>query len=192
MTIMSIVGALMYGIVLLVCLLAATSCGKFAHASARRLVCHWLGAGGVFALLIVARVALWEDRTRDYFRAAFRTAGEYDVRWEFQLALIGGVGVLTALCLGLWLREWRRAASDSIRKLVLLSRLGLLGLVPLYGLRIASHHAVDRLLYTGPLRINWVAEAGLCALVAGSAWLFSARQRGWTAFRQGSARRDRR
>ena len=155
----SIFALFFYGLVILACLAAARAPGRGRE---RR---QWLVAALVFALLIALRLLDGEQRLRAIFREIVRNTGGYDQRWALQLPLavaVAGLGVFLVLRFA---RRWQAAPRGSRRRLVLLAEAGLWGLVPLYLLRLVSLHAVDAVLYAGPLRLNWIIEGILCLMV---------------------------
>ena len=168
----SMLGAVFYALVVLASIFAARTAWRHHHVQIRGMAPFWIGSALVFAGLVAARVTLAEDRLRALLRLQLREAGSYDEREAVQLAASLAALAIAALFALWWGRGWVRSRGDPIRRMVRLAQLGIAGMVPLWGLRIASLHAVDRLLYSGPLRLNWIIDIGLAATVGLAAVLF--------------------
>jgi cell division protein FtsW (lipid II flippase) len=139
---------------------------------------HWLACAAVFAGLIAMRLINAEERLRGSAREWVRQSGNYAQRGELQLPLALLIGVIGVAVAAQFVRQWRRERPFSRARLVLAARFALLGLVPLFGLRLVSLHAVDQVLYHGPLRLNWLAEGAICLAVGGCAAFYARRKRG--------------
>jgi cell division protein FtsW (lipid II flippase) len=166
---------MLYVLVIVACLAAAPVAAR--QPNRRGDAIHWLAAAAVFAGLIALRVSQAEERARGAAREWLRQTGSYAQRaeWQAPLALLIA---LAAVGGAVWFaRAWRRERPFSRARLVLASRFALLCLVPLFGLRLVSLHAVDQVLYRGPLRANWLAEGAICAVVGGCAAFFALRKR---------------
>ncbi|MGB3166565.1 MAG: hypothetical protein WBA68_07315 [Alteraurantiacibacter sp.] len=95
--------------------------------------------------------------------------GLYDGRWGAQAALSILVIVIAAGALWIAWRQWPGWRDRNLAG-VWLARWATLGFAPLMLARLVSWHPLDRLLYTGPVRLNWVSDIGLtgaCALGIG-------------------------
>lgn len=133
---------------------------------------EWLIVAGFFVFLIAIRFANLEERAREGLRLAVRGAGDYGERREFQAPLASATIVLAAIVVALAWRTWPAKAFSRERRLVMIARLAMLGYAPLYMLRIISFHTTDHLLYAGPLRLNWLIDAGLVVTVIVCALLY--------------------
>lgn len=169
---MSMAAIGLYLAVLVACLLAA----RAAIAGARALrdgrrgdVAHWLALAALLALLAAFRLLEGEDLIRHGARGAMVGMGNYGGRRAVQVplavaALLAGIG-----CGWLFVRRWRAARPGSRARPVLVARFAALAFAPLYGLRLVSLHQTDRLLYDGPLPLNWILEGLICVALAGAA-----------------------
>lgn len=163
----SLAAIVVYAGVLGICLYAASVARSAGGRQGE--VRHWLASAGIFASLAIFRLANGEDRVRALGRGAISAAGELADRAVVQVPL--AIGVLLAVIVLAWrfARSWQISRRGSRERPVLLSRYALLALVPLYTLRLVSLHQTDWLLYSGPIRINWLLEGGICLVVAGAA-----------------------
>jgi len=173
---MSQLAVLVYGLVMLACLAAVRAAAP--QSDRRGDLYHWLACIAAFAGMIALRVGQVEDRSRDAARGWAQQAGEYQSRFELQLPVVLLMAALGLVIAYVFIRLWRASRRGSRARLVLLSRFAVLGLVPLFGLRLASLHQIDRVLYSGPLRINWMIEGVICVVVGGCAALYFLRIRG--------------
>lgn len=175
MSIASILGVALYALVILACAPAALAARKFPDRPGD--LRHWLACAVIFAGLALLRLVEGEDRLRAIARALSRGSGEYAERAIVQVPL-AILAALAALAIG-WLfwRRWQANRPASRARLVIAARFALLALVPLYGLRLISLHQIDRLLYSGPLRLNWLIEGGLCLVVGAAALLYARKLR---------------
>lgn len=153
----------------------------------------WISAAGTFAVLFVFRLLAVEERARAAARAWFVARGAYEERWTWQPAVTSLIIVTAALALvWLFLRNWPGARAPLPEKAHRFARLAILGFVPLYALRLVSFHAFDRILYAGPLRLNWVIDGGLTLAVAAAAVAYLHAFSRFGKFRVAPGRRDRR
>lgn len=175
MSLMSQMAVIGYCVVILACIAAMRVAAQ--HPDRRRDIANWLVAAVVFAGLAGFRIGQMEDRLREFARGWLRADGVYEIRAELQVPLVGLI-VLAALgMLFLFYRLWRRERPASRARLVLLAQFALLGLVPLFALRLVSLHQVDTVLYGGALRLNWLIEGAICLAVGGSAAMYTLRKR---------------
>ena len=175
MSLMSQIAVIAYCMIVLACVAAIRVAAQ--HPDRRSDMTHWLAAAAVFAGLAAFRIGQIEDRLRDFARDASKADGVYELRAEVQVPLVVLAGLVGLGMMFLLVRLWRRERPGSRARLVLLSRFALLGLVPLFGLRLVSLHQVDYVLYSGPVRINWLIEGAICAAVGGSAAVYTLRKR---------------
>ncbi|WP_149036396.1 hypothetical protein [Aurantiacibacter atlanticus] len=119
----------------------------------------------MFALLMIARVLAWENRAREYLRAWAENSHIYQDRWSFQ-APIMAVGIIL-ICLFVLACWWKRPRPwhDPPQRFLRYAIMAAFCMAPLYALRIVSMHAFDRFLYSGPIRLNWLAEAAIVLAV---------------------------
>ena len=133
---------------------------------------RWLGCAGFFGLLVVVRMLEVEEKIRVALRAISRGMGEYDARSGLQVPLVGATLILLMVLAFFTYRSWTARKASWSGRLVLLGQIATLGFLPLYALRIISLHQVDRILYGGGFRLNWILDLGLTALAAGAAVLY--------------------
>ena len=175
MSLTSQLAVFLYGLVILTCLAAAPVAAR--QPDRRSDLWHWLAAAVVFAGLGALRLVQAEDRIRGFAREWSRAAGAYQDRTGLQIAAVVAIVVIGCVFTGLFIRSWRASRPFSRARLVLVSRFALLGLIPLFALRLVSLHAVDRVLYNGPIRLNWMLEGAISLAVGGSAILYARRKR---------------
>ncbi|MDE1467466.1 hypothetical protein [Aurantiacibacter sp. D1-12] len=143
----------------------------------RRDTKKWLACAAVFVVLAIARLTDFEELSRNALRTWAREGGAYAQREQLQLPatiLVAIAGVVTAFWL---LRIWQRGNMTVRSRLAFLSICASCAFAPLYGLRITSLHVTDRLLYSGPIRLNWVIDIGLTLTVLICAALYVRRSR---------------
>lgn len=128
----------------------------------------------LFVVLILLRAFDVEVAVREGLRDLARERALYGERRTWQ----GPMAALAILCAAgvFWyaLRSWSRIESRT-RLYTLVASLAALGYFPLYALRIISLHFTDRLLYAGPLRLNWLVDVGLALLIVTASVLFMRR-----------------
>ena len=178
---LSLTAAGMYLGVGAACLYAATFTGGEGPSRPARAI--WLAIGGLFVILAASRIFSAEDRVRDLMRAWLNAGVGYQARRTIQgpiaaavLAASGVAGI--ALLLGF---RWVRAGARAERALIWATRASAAMMV-LVALRLISFHPVDAILYQ-PLRLNWVFDIGLTAVVGIAALTYAHPRRGgsWTA-----------
>lgn len=172
---MSQLAVFVYMLVIAGCLAALPVAAQ--QANRRGDVLHWLAGAAIFAGLAALRISNLEDRLRESAREWVRVSGIYSERAELQLPLVLAVCLIGLGIFALFVRLWRRTRPGSRARLVLYSRFALLALVPLYGLRLVSLHQIDRVLYDGPLRINWLLEGVIWLTVGGCSTIYALRKR---------------
>ena len=165
----------MYAATAFACALALRACRtSYARGGPER---TWTVGMAAMIALAIARLYGLEDALRGGLRDLARGSDQYAGRAALQYPLLALVLAAAAgLCWLAW-RQWRSLPRGGSRRVELLARLALAGFALIYAVRIVSLHAVDALLYSGPLRLNYVIEAGLCAVLAASAVLFDRRRK---------------
>jgi hypothetical protein len=175
MSAMSQVAVFVYLLVIAGCLAAVPVAAQ--QADRRGDALHWLAGAAIFAGLAALRVGNLEDRLRDGVRGWAQVSGSYAERAEWQLPVVLAAVLAGLAILLLFTRLHPKMRPGSRARLVLYSRFALLALVPLYGLRLVSLHQVDRVLYEGPLRINWLLEGAVWLTVGVCATFYAMRKR---------------
>ena len=163
MTLMTYAAMPLYAAAIVCSLSAARQSWTFGRPADHRMV--WFTVACSFLALLVFRVIQGEDLVRNNLRAFARGHDLYEMRHDYQAALVGIVLVGGALvAFAVWQRWFRqRLSRESL--LVRVATVATLAFVPLYALRIISLHAVDALLYAGPVRLNWILELALCLMI---------------------------
>ena len=170
MTLPSLVATGAYAVVAMLCLMAALA-GVLSQRPGRQ-ARRWLACAAFFALLAMVRLLDVEDRIRLALRTISWGTGRYEDRSDLQVPLVGATLILGLALAILACRSWIRRKGSRSDRLVLLGEIAMLGFAPLYALRIISLHQVDRILYGGSFRLNWILDLGLTALAAASAMLY--------------------
>lgn len=163
---LSLVGSGLYLVVALACLIASATAVR-----GRQQPTHWQTWGmlavlfGIFAMI---RFFNLEDIARSGMRAYLVAEGAYGARRMVQaplvaLALTGAVLIVFAL-----IYRWSRSVRGRRNVARVVAVLAVLAMLLLIALRLASLHAVDALLY-GPLKLNWIIDAGASLMVLGVA-----------------------
>ena len=125
----------------------------------------FVGAICFFAALATIRFWSLEEAARDALRDLFRADGIYQDRWTFQAPLVAFSLIVTA-GLAFYIFRRRRIYIRSYRgTLAYLMRVAMIAFVPLIAMRTISLHAMDRVLYGGPVRLNWIVDGGLTMAV---------------------------
>lgn len=129
----------------------------------------WISAAAMFGVLIAMRMLGGEDYLRGLLRGVAAGEGFYNTRWLGQVAAI----ILLAGLLGLgWHKirlDWVQKRGSQTARFMRVVLLAMAGFALLYGLRLISLHAVDQLLYAGPLRLNWLLEGAFTLTIAAAA-----------------------
>lgn len=151
---------------------------------------HWVGVAAAFLGLAAARVTSFEDVFREDARAILRESGRYASRQDIQIPL----AVLLSLAgAALAVLAWKSLPRTMLGAsgLVWISRWATLGFVPLMCARLVSLHAIDRVLYAGPIRLNWIIDIGLTLACASAATLYLVRHGDLSGTRRGERARGR-
>ena len=163
---LSLAAAVLYAVVLAVCLVAATTASRHRQPLAPRRA--WLLIALFFAALALVRIGGLEEIVRSTLRAQMQAEGAYEGRRALQGAIfLGFTSLIAALFVWTMLKRFR--ATRGRRNFALFWAIVAVGsLVALMALRIISFHPVDALLY-GPLKLNWVIDIGASLLAMGAA-----------------------
>lgn len=175
MSVMNLAAIAMYSATGFACALALRACRTIYRGDAPERV--WTAALAMMIALSLARLAGMEDRARDALRVLARGSDHYAERAAMQVPILVIVAALVAVAAFLLWRKWRSFSPGSSRRMAVAAQACLLGFAAIYAVRIVSLHAVDAVLYSGPFRLNYVIEAGLCAVLAASAVMFDRRRK---------------
>lgn len=163
---LSLVAASVYALVVFACGIAGLTATQHAQQKWHRIA--WLLLFLLFVVLIALRVFGLEDWLRDSMRAAARASDNYGERRRIQRPVVAAVITLAAGSGFAWLyllAKNGRGRRNIAAMLALAAGAAMVGLV---ALRIISLHFVDALLY-GPLKLNWVGDLSLTAIIGGAA-----------------------
>ena len=128
----------------------------------------WIMLAGLFAMLMVARWYNVEELIRTELRESLRASASYDARRKFQQPIAASLVVFAAAACFWWAYRTARSIVGR-RNIAVMVGLAAGGcMVVLIALRMVSLHFIDALLY-GPLKLNWIADLGLSAMLAGAA-----------------------
>ena len=130
-----------------------------------------------FAAMACIRMLGAEEIARSMLRSQLVLAGEYDARWSLQSMLAAALGIAVVALFAAFLWRKLRQRQTGRTRLLLVAQLALLGFVPLVAMRVLSWHQLDRLLYAGPVRLNWLLELALALLPTIMAALYIRRVR---------------
>ncbi|MFC3098010.1 hypothetical protein [Alteraurantiacibacter palmitatis] len=178
---MTIFAAFLYVLIAACALFAAHNAGRLGMGNPDRMT--WLVVAAAFGIFVVLRLAGVEEILRDHLREMLRSGGVYDERRDIQRPLAAIAFVVIGAMGWLALRSWPGMRSRS-RLCKWIACWATAGFVPLYILRILSLHAVDVLLYRGPVRLNWVLDGALSLFAGGAALAYV------VFIRQGARRRQ--
>lgn len=175
----SIAGVVIYVIVIALSAWAAqTALGRRQNFAERR---SWVLVAASFLGLALLRLVNAEELLRQSLRQTIIDQGVYANRWDVQRPLVA-VSMALAAVLFVWIvRRLSVPIGDRLDLPVRVALLAVLGFVPLLALRVISLHGTDMILYHGPLRLNWVLDAGLSLTVAASAliYIWASHHPGW-------------
>lgn len=191
MTLMSMMATILYGGVAVLLIHASRVSVRMDHTRADSR--EWIVAAAFFLILVAMRLVEAEEWTRQLLREWLRQEGGYEARRTIQGPLVAATLIMGTLGAGYAWRSWPGLHSGKGRLLLWTIRQVMLGFLVLIALRVVSLHAVDALLYSPPLRLNWLLDGGL-TVTAGAAALIYARHYSANAgqFRPGRGRDDRR
>lgn len=168
-SILSLIAASFYLVVLAGCMAAYIAARRFSQPSS-----HWrtwaLVAIG-FLVLALLRLVGFEDAAREALRHLLALEGSYDNRRSFQRPVAAGILAVASAMVALGLmRQWQLARGRR-NVAVVIALAGLTVMVAMLGLRLVSLHQIDMLLY-GPLKLNWVMDLGASVTVLGAAVMY--------------------
>lgn len=173
-SILSLVGSAVYLGAMMVAAGAARS--GMQHGRPRHEIRNWAIVAVFLLILAVMRYWQVEDALRGSLRHFLIAEGQYQARRSLQSALALlclDAGALTAF---VFLRCLIATRRGSLLRLVWWSRLAMLSMAGLIGLRLISLHAIDAILYGG-LRLNWVLDLGMTGVMGGAALIYALRAR---------------
>ncbi len=161
---LSLMAACFYGAVAMSCLIA------LAHAIGRRQITwhalSWGAIAALFLVLIVMRFFALEELLRGELRLVLRVEGAYDDRRALQGPIFAALFIVAATIGAFWLFTVSRRIRGRRNIATMIAIACACGITFLMLLRIVSLHSVDALLY-GPLKLNWIIDIGLSAVVLG-------------------------
>jgi len=165
----NLLGVVLYCGVMVLCIMASRAAGRAGRPPAE--LRGWLICAGFFACLAVARIVgledLWRAETREYLVSH----AEYADRRALQRPLLGIAMIVSAVLI---FAAWRvlRRNMNGARRYLSWAQMAMIGFVPLYAMRLVSFHFMDRILYRGPVKLNWLLDGGLTALAAFGAFTY--------------------
>lgn len=150
-------------------LLTATACAGAGWAVSRRRFpvdrTAWWLIGALFTFFAAIRLTGADALAGATLRAFMMRSGEYDLRRSFQAPLAAALVLfgfaVTVGVLYYW-RSWSARFGRHLTRALVASAAMLL----LVAFRSLSFHAIDALLYAGPIHPNWAIDLGLTAIVA--------------------------
>ena len=131
-----------------------------------------MGCAAFFVILAAIRLFGIEEGVRSALRQVLREGGTWSQRVDLQFPLVAVILALILAAVLLAMRQAERTGRSRGRRLLLVANTALSGFAILFALRIVSLHAVDQLLYRGPLPLNWLLDGLLTLAVAGAAFLY--------------------
>jgi hypothetical protein len=163
-SLLSLVAAAFYVIVMGACLLALTTALR--QKQVRWHVASWMLLAGLFAGLAIMRAFAIEEVVRDELRFLLHAEGKYEDRRALQGMAFAAMFVSAAAIGGFRFFQVTRTIQGRRNVASTIADAGGAGLLLLLMLRIVSLHSVDQFLY-GPLKLNWLIDLGASALVLG-------------------------
>jgi len=147
---------------------------------------HWIGTAALFAGFCASRIFGLEAGLTDLLREGVKAGGGYSERGQWQVPItIALLAILGALA-WYFVAKWRKRSPGSRAKAVFISRFAAISLLLFAAVRVASLHAIDKLIYAGgPVRLNYLIDLGLTGTVLAMAVLYAYR----TMQRRAGARR---
>ena len=137
---------------------------------------HWLGIAALFIGFAASRWFQIEVGLSSMLRETIRSAGAYGERASWQAPATVVLVVLLFALGWYFIATWRRRSPGSRARAVFISRFAGIALLLFVGVRIASLHAIDKLIYSGgPIRLNYLIDLGLTGIVLAMAILYAYR-----------------
>ncbi|MEZ5687679.1 MAG: hypothetical protein R3E21_02685 [Caenibius sp.] len=171
---LDVLGSLFY----LCAMMAALAAARWGHQARRPFseAGHWFAVAAFLAALALSRVLQVEENMQQALRHMLVTGGQYQGRGAFQSVLAAvcllGIGLAAFIAL----RSLVASPAGSVRRCLAWSRLAILAMVGLIGLRMISYHPVDALLYGGP-HLNRVIDVGATLAIGWAALAYCIRVR---------------
>ena len=163
MSIMSFAAIALYGAAIVAALSAARRSWLFARPPHDTKL--WLAIAAVLFALVIFRLGNGEDLLRQNVRAWARASDLYAARRDWQAPFATAVLLIGAMAGFLVWRRWQKTRVDKGQWALRIALLAIAAFLPLYALRLISLHITDALLYSGPVRLNWILELGICGAV---------------------------
>ena len=133
----------------------------------------WALLALLFLLVAISRLTGAEDHIRDALRELLTADGVYAERREVQGPL--AAALIAALAYGAWLAFARLShmRHSPAGRVLVAAQIAGIGMVGLIAARIVSLHALDNLLFSKPLHLNWLLDIGATGTVLVAALLYS-------------------
>jgi len=167
----SLAAAGLYGVVVLLCLMAAVTAGRQRQQSWHKTA--WLAIALLFAGLALLRLYGVEEALRDDLRSLLYADGVYEERRKYQRPIAATVLALLALGIFVWIAIGFRKVHGRRNAAILVALASAFAMVGLLALRLISLSPVDALLY-GPVKLNWIVDLGSALGVLASAGVYFA------------------
>ena len=168
---LSLAAAGLYGVVVLLCLMAASTAGR--RRQKRWHMIAWLLLALLFTGLALLRLYGVEEALRDDLRAVLFADGVYEERRKYQRPIAATVVALLALGVFAWIAHGFRHVRGRRNAAILVALASAFAMVGLIALRLVSLSPVDALLY-GPAKLNWIVDLGSALGVLASAGIYFA------------------
>jgi len=163
---LSLIAAALYAVVAVMCVAALVT-----SLSNRQQAVHWKSWAALallFAALVGLRMLNLEEIVRGELREWLLASDSYDQRRAIQGPVAFAIVALATATGFFWIYRKVRSAHGRRNLAVIAAQAAGLAMLCLIALRIVSFSALDKLLF-GPLRLNWIADIGTSAFVAGCA-----------------------
>lgn len=139
----------------------AARAGRF---TVNRSIC-WTVIAALFTAFAAIRLTGADAAAGAALRTLMMRSGEYDLRRSFQAPLAAAlvlIGFAVTVGVLYYWRSWSARFGRHLTRALVASAAMLL----LVAFRSLSFHAIDALLYAGPIHPNWAIDLGLTAIVA--------------------------
>ena len=162
----TLLSLVMFGVYLVVAALAAIAALRARHyRQPRRFVAVWAGLAALFVILALWRIGGMEDVLREAMRSWLRGHEMYAQRRTYQWPAAAAAFAIAVFGAGVLLAKFRGAGARRRERATIIALACGWGMIALVAVRVISFSQVDRFLY-GPLKLNWIADAGFSAGVA--------------------------